>query len=242
MVKLMYCLRRQPHLSLEEFQAHWLEYHSQFGLRIKSCRRYVQYHNLANDPIREMMAQAGAATVEPYDGLAVAWFDSLEAFRTAMEKSSDVAEALEDEKLFIDHSRSNACLTQEQVVVEPQGPVSIVLIECLRRRSDMDRVAFQKAWLHHSEIPRRAHTQGFLMGYIQNHTLLGEAGAVGELTAEEPFDGIVTAYFGSLIRFRALITSPLAAQESFEDEKKFIDHSRTAYMLTRPHVIKDLIR
>lgn len=243
MTKLIYCLRRLPHLSLEEFQGHWLEHHSQFGRRLRAIRRYVQYHTLVNDPIREAMAQAGASGVEPYDGISIAWWDSAEAMKAEMAHNSTVAAALKDEKLFIDPSRSVGCLTQEHVIVEPVGEVPYVLIECLRRRLDIDRAAFQKAWLDHARIGRRAHAMGLLMGYIQNHTLLGDAGRIEGLGAqEEPWDGVVTAYFESVATFKALVASPLATQESFEDEKKFIDHSRSVDILTRRHVIKNVVR
>jgi hypothetical protein len=175
MIKLIYCLRRLPHLSLEEFQAHWLEHHSQFGRRAKGIRRYVQYHTLANDPIREAMLQAGVSSVEPYDGVAIAWWDDLDALRTDMTESPDIAAALEDENLFIDHNQSVAFLTREQVIVEPEGTVPYVLIECLRRNPDIDRKEYQKRWLHHAHIGRQARAMGLLMGYIQNHTLLDGA-------------------------------------------------------------------
>jgi hypothetical protein len=81
------------------------------------------------------------------------------------------------------------------------------------------------------------------MGYIQNHTLLGEEGGVkGFVTTEEPYDGVVTAYFDSVARFKALVQSPLAAEEAFEDEKAFIDHSQTIYALTRRYVFKEIER
>ena len=243
MTKLIYCIRRRPHLSLEEFQAHWREHHSQFGKRVKTIRRYVQYHTLANDPIREAMAQAGVSKVETYDGIAIAWFDSMEALQEEMKHNSVVAEALEDEQHFIDHSRSVATITEEKVVVEPVAPGNVVLIECLRRRADMDRGAFSKAWSQHAHIGQKAHQMGLLMGYIQNHALPGDAARVPGLGSnEEPWDGIVTAYFDSIAKFKALVASPLAAQESFEDEKKFIDHSRSVDLLTRRHVVKDLVR
>ena len=60
MLKLLYLLRRLPGLSLEEFQDHWLEYHCRFGRANRAVLRYVQYHTLANDPISESLAQAGA--------------------------------------------------------------------------------------------------------------------------------------------------------------------------------------
>src|SRR5690348_12433346 len=91
MLKMIYCLRRVKSLSLEEFQGHWLEFHSQFGKRLKSLRRYVQYHALANDPIREAMAQAGASHVETYDGLAIGWFDSREAMQAEMDNATVAA-------------------------------------------------------------------------------------------------------------------------------------------------------
>lgn len=244
MIKMVYCLRRLKHLTLKEFQDHWLEHHSQFGRNQKAIRRYVQYHTLADDPIREAMAQAGATQLEPYDGVAISWWDSLEALQTAMNEDTGIAAALEDEKYFIDHSRSSACITQENVVVPPQGSVPYVLVECLRRRSDVDRATFQKHWRAHAHIGRKAHQQGELMGYIQNHTLLEDdtKGLEQLKSREESWDGVVTAYFESVVKFKALVASPLAAQESFEDEKKFIDHSRCVDILTRRHVIRDVIR
>jgi hypothetical protein len=246
MIKMIYCLRRLPHLSLEEFQAHWLEYHSQFVRRSPLIRRYVQYHTLTNDPVREAMSQTRASSVEPYDGVTIVWWDDVEALKTDMTESPHVAAALEDEKYFIDHHRSVAFLTHEQVIVEPEGAVPYVLIECLRRRSDIDRGEFQKRWLDHGDIGRRATALG-LAGYIQNHTLLdGASDGLAELetlgTHPEAWDGVTTAYFESVVKFRLLVSSPLAAQESFKDEKKFIDHGQSANMVTRRHVIKDVIR
>ncbi len=243
MIALVYCLRRLPGLSLQEFQDHWLEHHSQFGRRNRAVRRYVQYHTLANDPIREAMAQAAVTRDEPYDGVAIAWFDDAAALQAAMQ-TSEVADALADEKAFIDAARSTACLTQQQVIVPPQGEVPYVLIECLQRRSDIDRATFQKRWLDHAHIGRKAHAMGLLMGYIQNHTLLEQdAKGIESLGTKGPtWDGVVTAYFESVVTFKQLVKSPLASQESFEDEKQFIDHSRSIDILTRRHVIKDLIR
>jgi len=243
MIKLVYCLRRVKTLSLREFQEHWLEAHARFGRRLPGLRRYVQYHVLENDPIREAMAQAGVSTVEPFDGIAMAWWDSLESMRELLDGNPLVAEALADEKLFIDHSRSVACVTEEHVVVEPQSHTPIVLIECLQRRSDISREKFREHWRNHEHIGRRAHEMGLLMGYIQNDTLLGDAGRVAGLgSGQEPFDGIVAAYFHSVTAFKALVASPLASQESYEDEKKFIDHSRSVDMLARRHVIRDVVR
>jgi uncharacterized protein (TIGR02118 family) len=244
MIKLLYCIRRKPGLSLAEFQQHWREHHADLVRRVTIVRRYVQLHTLAEDPIREAMAQAGASGLDTFDGVAVLWLDSLEALRTAIERDPAVTAALDDEKFFIDHGRSTACIADEHVVVEPVPPGNIVLIECLRRRADIDRPTFSERWIHHQHIGKRAYSElGLLMGYIQNHTLVGDAGRVpGVGGADEPFDGIVQGFFHSIATFKALVGHPLAYQESFNDEKHFIDHSRSVDLLTRRHVIKDLIR
>ncbi len=244
MIKLLYCIRRKPGLSLAEFQQHWREHHADLVRRVTIVRRYVQLHTLAEDPIREAMAQAGASGLDTFDGVAVLWLDSLEALRTAIERDPAVTAALDDEKFFIDHGRSTACIADEHVVVEPVPPGNIVLIECLRRRADIDRPTFSERWIHHQHIGKRAYSElGLLMGYIQNHTLVGDAGRVpGVGGADEPFDGIVQGFFHSIATFKALVGHPLACQESFNDEKHFIDHSRSVDLLTRRHVIKDLIR
>src|SRR4051794_11032442 len=249
MLKLVYLLRRKPGLGLEEFQEHWLERHSWFGLSNPAVRRYVQYHALADDPVRQWLAQAADGPAkESYDGVAIAWWDNLDAMRAAMQ-GDEVAAALEDEKLFIDHSRSVAVLTEENVIVEPVGEGSVVLIECLRRRSDIDRATFSQRWLHHGHIGREAHARGLLQGYIQNHALPEEDARVGEIddlaaadADAESWDGVVTAYFHSLAVAHELFTSPLASEQSYEDEKTFIDHSHGLYLMARRHVIKDLVR
>ncbi len=247
MIKLIYCLRRLPRLSLEEFQLHWLEHHRQFGQRSPLIRRYVQYHTLPDDPIREAMAQAGVSALEPYDGVSIAWWDDLEAMHRDMTGSPHVAAALQDELYFIDHSRSVAFLTREQVIVEPEGDVPYVLMECLRRRADLDRPEFQRRWIEHARFGRQAHAQGLLMGYVQNHTLLGEAtanlqGLEALGTNPDAWDGVTTAYFDSVAKFKALVAAPLAAVEAYEDERGFIDHARSVNVLTRRHVLKDLVR
>jgi len=242
MVKLITLVRRPAPYSLEEFQAHWLEYHAQLGRRIRPMRRYVQYHTLADDPCRKVMAQAGQSQEEPFDGAAVGWFDSAEAMQANMQDNPDTLAGLEDMAFLIDLTRTVPTLTEEKVIIEPEGMVPYVLIGGLRRNPDMERAQFQETWLRHADIGRRSYVQGQLRGYIQNHTLLDEAGSVEEVGAGlEPFDGIVMLYFESMMLFKALMASPLA-REVFEEERKFVDHSRSVYMMTRRHVITELVR
>lgn len=120
MIKLVYCLRRLPHLSREEFQRHWRDKHAPLvrkhakALRI---RRVVQVHTL-DDPINDALSRSRAGP-EPYDGVAENWFDSLEDLAAAIaspEGQEAVRELLEDERRFIDLERSPLWIAQEHSV------------------------------------------------------------------------------------------------------------------------------
>ena len=45
-------MRRLPHLSLEEFLAHWIDVHAVLNEPFRLIRQYVQYHTLIDDPTR----------------------------------------------------------------------------------------------------------------------------------------------------------------------------------------------
>jgi uncharacterized protein (TIGR02118 family) len=121
MIKLIYCLRRLPSLSLEEFQRYWLEKHGPLvrshaqTLRIK---RYVQSHTLPGAVTDAVRNSRGAD--EPYDGVAELWWESAEdlAARTATPEGRDAArQLLEDERTFIDFARSALWVSREHELV-----------------------------------------------------------------------------------------------------------------------------
>ena len=121
MIKLVYCLRRLPELSREQFQQYWFDKHAPLvrknseTLRI---RRYVQVHSL-DDPVNEAL-RGGRGGPEPYDGVAELWWDSVEDLQESMESpAGQVAalELLEDEKTFIDLSKSPLWIAQERPVI-----------------------------------------------------------------------------------------------------------------------------
>ncbi|MBI1884862.1 MAG: EthD domain-containing protein [Chloroflexi bacterium] len=122
MVKLIYCLRRLPELSREEFQRYWRETHGPLVRRHAKTlriRRYVQVHTLdtsVNEALRR--SRNGA---EPYDGVAELWWDSEEEFAAATatpEGREAVRELVEDERRFIDFARSPLWVAREYPVIE----------------------------------------------------------------------------------------------------------------------------
>src|ERR1700742_1834045 len=83
--KMIFCLRRLPSISAEEFSRYWREEHAPLFKQYADAlavRRYTQSHRLPgrlNDAVRD---HRGAP--EGYDGVAEVWFDSFEEMRNAM--------------------------------------------------------------------------------------------------------------------------------------------------------------
>lgn len=242
MIKLIHCLRKREHLSLAEFQSHWLQRHARFGRDNPAVRRYVQYHRLEDDPIMQAMKQAGGTVVEPYDGVDVSWWDDLASLQREM-AAPRTAAVLEDARHFIDPTRSTACVAQERVIFEPEEMPQVVLFECLRRPSGIDHDEFSSRWYEHRKIGERSRQTGILKGYIQNVSLLAEpTDYLAPIGGNAPYDGITMAYFESVAKMKTLLAAPLVTVDAYEDECRFMDHKRCAYLVTQRHVIRDLCR
>src|SRR5262249_60162760 len=74
MLKLVFCLRRLPHLSRAEFQRYWHETHGPLvrsHAAVLGIRRYVQVHTL-EDPVQDTL-RASRGGPAAYDGVAELW-------------------------------------------------------------------------------------------------------------------------------------------------------------------------
>ncbi len=122
MIKLVYNLRRLPNMSREEFQRYWRETHGPMvrsRAQVLRIRRYVQVHTLES-PMNDALRR-GRGALEPYDGVAELWWDSLDdlAAATASPEGRKAGqELLEDERRFIDLERSALWVAQEHPIVE----------------------------------------------------------------------------------------------------------------------------
>ncbi len=121
MIKLVFCLHRQTHLSRAEFQDYWLHRHGDIvRQRAKAigALRYVQSHT-NHDDLQELL-NAGRGGPEPYDGIAELWFAdraSLAASFGTDDAARAGAELLADERKFIDLKRSPIWLCDEHVII-----------------------------------------------------------------------------------------------------------------------------
>lgn len=120
MIRLTYCLRRKPGMSVEEFQRHWREVHAPLvaaRAEMLGIRRYVQQHTV-HPEVNAGLQRRNGGSPEAFDGVAELWFDDLDAMAS---DDPDVVRAsrelLEDEERFIDLASSPIFLTEEHAVV-----------------------------------------------------------------------------------------------------------------------------
>jgi uncharacterized protein (TIGR02118 family) len=120
MIKLVFCLRRLPHLSRAEFQRYWRETHAPLVRRHAATlgiRRYVQLHTLEHPTQDALRASRGGP--EAYDGVAELWWDDVgDLARTDDDWRAAALTLLEDERRFIDLERSPLFVGEEHPIID----------------------------------------------------------------------------------------------------------------------------
>jgi uncharacterized protein (TIGR02118 family) len=257
MIRFVYVVRRKEGLSLAEFQSYWRNVHGPLVAKHSSTmriRRYVQTHTL-NDPINNDIRERRGFQ-PPYDGLAELWWDNGEELAAAAEKSkyqSAADELLEDEKNFIDFSKSSLWFAYELPQVNPT-PENIVALEespiikiCyfVNSLSDLSLEEAQQYWrINHGPLIRSLAPALGIKRYIQVHRLVtpfddGPRSVRGGM--EEPFMGHAELWYDRKDQMATMtIPEGVRARElAAEDESKFIDFKRSALWLAKEHVFID---
>jgi hypothetical protein len=123
MIKIFYLMRRLPHLSLEDFQSYWSEKHPQAApedaFSTLGVKRYIQVLPLETEA-RDLVIGPRTGLVEPLDGIAELWVESIEALETnwSTEKAKEYIKIFfKDEQNFIDWSRSTILVSKENIVM-----------------------------------------------------------------------------------------------------------------------------
>jgi uncharacterized protein (TIGR02118 family) len=260
MIRLNFALRRLPKHSREQFQAYWREQHGPLvaGVsRTLRMRRYVQSHAV-DDPLYEALRGQRAGMEDPYDGIASVWFDSREALVDAMAgeegRRAGVA-LLEDERRFIDLERSSLWLCQEIPQINPMPENSIVATPnsswikfsyLLNPPAGMSWAACHRTWnMDHGYLIRRHAKATRFARYIQCHTL--DDSLNDDLRASRAtlpaYAGLTEAWFDRLDLVAIVGDTKGEGARAFnlflEDEKRFIDFSRSTVFATKEIVFVD---
>ena len=120
-MKVIYCLRRLPELSHEEFHRYWFEVHGplvQAHQQVLRIARYIQVHTDYGGFLEKLRAFRGSP--EPYDGVAEIWYESREALETLGRDPAARAAShklLEDEQRFVDSARSPIWIGEERTII-----------------------------------------------------------------------------------------------------------------------------
>ena len=113
MIRLVFALRRQPHLSRTQFQEYWLNQHAPLVAGFSTdlqIMRYVQTHTL-DDQSNSAAQQARGDMEAEYDGVAELWWSSERTWLISHRVQRWASAALlEDEKTFIDLENSRSGL------------------------------------------------------------------------------------------------------------------------------------
>jgi uncharacterized protein (TIGR02118 family) len=117
MIKFVMCMTRHPDISREEFKDYWMNKHGPFFMKNAAAMRakkYVQSLTL-DTPLNEGLRSSRGMLPE-YDGVAEVWFESEEDLMQGMSSAEGQklgAALLEDERNFVDHSKSTAFIVTE---------------------------------------------------------------------------------------------------------------------------------
>lgn len=115
MIKMSLFLKRRADLSWQEFSDYWMRKHWPIVLSVpevkKYTRRYVQQHNIGGTP--------DGVTPAPYDGIAEAWFDDVQAAFAVTGSANWAAVVAKDDENFLDRSKTLMMFSEEKVDYKP---------------------------------------------------------------------------------------------------------------------------
>ncbi|MCC6438451.1 MAG: EthD domain-containing protein [Acidimicrobiales bacterium] len=255
MIRLVFLLRRRPELSLEDFQNYWRDQHGPLVASHQGALgilRYTQSHRL-EDPANERMGAARGGMEPPYDGAAELWFASEAALAEA--GATDAGRAagkalLADEATFIDLPHSPLWLAHEYPQINP-NPETVVA----RPKSNIVKLHFplrhvgtlgldeaQQLWrVEHGPLIRSMAPAMGMLRYMQVHRFdspLADAMRAARGTVVDPYTGHAEAWTDR----SAHAPTPearAANRAAIEDERRFIDFTRSTMWLSKEHVIVD---
>jgi uncharacterized protein (TIGR02118 family) len=257
MIRLVYALRRLPDQTREEFQRYWRDQHGPLVARYSTAlriRRYVQTHTL-DDPLNDQLSKR-RGTSEPFDGLAELWWDhpdELAAATRTPEGRAASKEIFEDERRFIDASRSSLWFAMELPQINPT-PENIVAREestifktvfVVRPLPSQTNEEAQLYWrMNHGPVVRSVAPWIRMRRYIQVHAISipqEEKFRKARGRMEEPYMGHAEAWFDrtDLAAVSATPEGRRGMKLLIQDEAKFIDFSRSAIWASKEHVFID---
>lgn len=257
MIRLVFALRRQSHLTLSEFQDYWLNQHAPLVASFATdlnILRYVQTHTI-DSPLNEA-AQRARGKMEPhYDGIAELWWSSeaelVEQMSAASGKAAKAGAALlEDESTFIDLPNSPLWFAYEypqinpapeNITAKPKSNILRVFFP-LRQQARLSEQEARHYWLtHHGPIVRSHAEASRTLCYRQVH----RANSPLDKEIQKARGTKIESYLGHAEAWVDMGRAPntdeaRSANAAFiADEHNFIDMGRSTFLFGKEHTIID---
>jgi len=231
--RLVFMLRRLPHITREEFQHYWWNTHAPLVAARAECagiRRYQQVHTVR---------AARENQLPEFDGIAELWFDGPAPTGTDEERRQAGADLLADERNFIDLAQSPLWMADEHVV-QDRPHDGLRMTAALRRLPGVTRAEFRRRWLDiHAPLALENNDVLGFGHYVQLHSPddAEEFRLRASRRAPEPFDGV------SEIWLDDVHPTPERNAEGrgviMADEAHFLDRTRSILWMSEVRVVVD---
>lgn len=221
MIKIVELLKRQPGLSVADFQARWLA-HGPVRAAVPGILRHVQSHALPQGYRKGELL---------FDGIAEYWVADQSAWQV-VRAAAAWRDAESDAEAFADPARRVTMAVDVHVIKDGAIPADAVKnIEFVNRRSGMELESFRRYWRTvHGPL---AATIPVLRRYEQNH-LTPESYA---RTPNPPYDGLAITWFASTADMKAgTLTPEYAATRA--DEPNFLPDGHLPIIIAHEHAFQ----
>jgi len=223
--------RRNPALSPEAFDSHWLDTHGPLAARLPGLREYWQ--NLVTDRLqRGIDFKRGPWD---FDGISQLWFDEA-AQAGQVFGGGPLARALvEDEARFIGELHIIAARQRVVVPVPEPGTRARLLkrLSTLKRLPGLSEEDFRREWIVHGEYVRKMPGIG---GYRQNVVTARERVKGRPCDYPElPIDGIVELWFEDTGTLQEAFASP-AGRTTMAHARTFLEEI-TAFVVSERRIL-----
>lgn len=225
MIKILAFIRRLQGMTPDEFHNYWRDVHApRFAESAELApylRRYELNHRLERDYARER--HPGEVAGPQWDGVAVQWFDSLDAFREFEAHPARKEISAIDQPRFRALETASVITHEPAVIVDKPGGrerAGLKLLCILRRNKALELPEFHEHWLrnHGGLFQNIESLNAPLLAYDQNHGL--------DLPGAE-YDGVTEQWFTSMDDWISSLDAP---------EHSTVVEPDVAYMLDPPSI------
>lgn len=220
-------VRRSPHLTQAQFDAHWRDVHGPLAARLPGLRAYYQH---------SVQARGDHAILGDWqlDGMSELHFDSASAMTAAFATPSGT-DAKEDLGAFLADARMIACESARVIPLQPDSNPGFKRMTLLRRKPGVSDREFRHEWqVVHAEMVRQ---WPGVLGYHQ-HLVIDRfhASPIESASHDEvPVDGLVEIWFADAAQADRALDIPIV-QDTMAHARDFLSEI-TPFVVTSRRIL-----